>query len=316
MNWLLKWFKTPRQKALECFARGKVALDVDADFDLAISWFNAAIRHDPACASGYFGRGFAHLKKAEYDRAVADLSEAIRLGPENPYSYYYRSLSYCGQGKSAQEQADYERARRLGGPVEASAGQSPLSPGSATLQGEELLLALRAALHETSLHDMDGTIRALAGQAMTHLDTQAPSQVPALLKVLRSEDPAARFGAAQTLGDLGENARPALDALTEALTDQNLGVRVQAARALWHVDRRAQQAIPVLTDAVKGDDEILCWIAADCLGEIGPEATLAIPVLHEALAREFKIAHVHTGIVLALERIRPDYSALGVKERG
>ena len=85
MAWLIDWFKSPRQKAAACFQRGRHALD-ENDVDLAISWFNACIQHDPTGDTGFVGRGFAYLKKADYDSAIADLSEAIRLGPDNPRS--------------------------------------------------------------------------------------------------------------------------------------------------------------------------------------------------------------------------------------
>ena len=58
MAWLLDWFKSPRQKAAACFQKGRQALE-ENDFDLAISWFNACIQHDPKRDTGFFGRGFA-----------------------------------------------------------------------------------------------------------------------------------------------------------------------------------------------------------------------------------------------------------------
>src|SRR5260370_28221238 len=120
MAWLLDWFKSSRQKSDACFQKGKQALD-ENDFDLAISWFNACIQNDPTLATGFYGRGFAHLKKADYDRAIADLSEAIRLGPDNAYSYYYRSLCYSGKGRGTLEGADLERAMRLGAQIDGAA---------------------------------------------------------------------------------------------------------------------------------------------------------------------------------------------------
>src|SRR5215471_785064 len=147
MAWLLDWFKSPRQKAAVCFQKGRHALE-ENDFDLAISWFNACIRHDPARDTGFFGRGFAHLKKANYDSAIADLSEAIRLGPDNPYSYYYRSLCYSGKGHATLEGIDLHKAVGLGAEIE------PNSEADGDGGPEDVLMALRAALHETSRHDL------------------------------------------------------------------------------------------------------------------------------------------------------------------
>src|SRR5947209_2377214 len=119
----MKWFRSARHKAHDCFQQGKTALDRD-DADLAISWFNEALRHERGFASGYYGRGFAYLKKAEYDQAIADFSEAIRLRPDNPYCYFFRSLCYSGKGNYTQEQADYDKAKRLDANVEDAVGHA------------------------------------------------------------------------------------------------------------------------------------------------------------------------------------------------
>jgi hypothetical protein len=46
-------------------------------------------------------------------------------------------------------------------------------------------------------------------------------------------------------------------------------------------------------------------MAADCLGDIGPRAAAAVRALQSALQANFKIAHVRTGLSIALERIQP-----------
>jgi tetratricopeptide (TPR) repeat protein len=158
MAWLLDWLKGPRRKALACFQKGQQALE-ENDVDLAISWFNACIRHDPTQDAGYFGRGFAHLKKADYESAIADLSEAIRLGPDNPYSYYYRSLCYSGKGHRTLEGVDLKNALRLGVQVDHTSGADGKG------RPDEVVMAIRAALREMSLHDLDAPIRALAARS-------------------------------------------------------------------------------------------------------------------------------------------------------
>ena len=50
MAWLLDWLRGPRRKAAACFQKGRQALE-ENDFDLAISWFNACIDHDPRSLS-------------------------------------------------------------------------------------------------------------------------------------------------------------------------------------------------------------------------------------------------------------------------
>jgi tetratricopeptide (TPR) repeat protein len=297
MAWLLDWFKSPRRKAAEYFQKGRQALDQN-DFDLAISWFNACIQHDPTRDLGFFGRGFAHLKKADYDSAIADLSEAIRLRPDNPYSYYYRSLCYSGTGRRTLEGVDLKKAVGLGAEIDHGSGADK------TGSPDEIFMAFRAALRETSLHDLNAPIRALAARSITQLDAMAPARISSLLEALRHDEPTIRFGAAHTLGDMGEAARPALDALKQALLDRDLVVRVQAARAVWLIDHQTAVTIPILTEALKADDEVLRWMAADCLGEMGPRAAAAVPALESALQANFEIGHVRTGLSIALDRVQ------------
>src|SRR5262249_2400169 len=147
MAWLLDWFQSRRRKAAACFQKGRQALE-ENDFDLAVSWFNACIQHDPTRDTGFYGRGFAHPKKLGYDRAIADLSEAIRLGPHNPYSYYFRSLCYSGKGRKTLEGIDLEKAVHLGAQLDAVSGAD--GAGSP----DEVVMALRAALREMSLHEL------------------------------------------------------------------------------------------------------------------------------------------------------------------
>jgi tetratricopeptide (TPR) repeat protein len=298
MTWLFDWFPRFRQTAASCFQKGLESLD-ENDFDLAISWFNACIHHDPSRPAGFYGRGFARLKKEEYDGAIADLSEAIRLGPDNAYSYYYRSLCYRAKGRESLEGADLERASRLGARLDGASGDN-----ERTSEPDDVVMALCAAMREMTQHEFDGTVRSLASKAITQFSAQAPTNVSALLAALHHKEPTIRFGAAHSLGDLGEAGRPALDSLKQALLDRDLGVRVQAARAVWLIDGQIEVPISILIEAVAGDDEILRWIAADCLGEIGPRAATAIPTLEKALQANFEITHVRTGLSIAIDRIR------------
>jgi hypothetical protein len=45
-------------------------------------------------------------------------------------------------------------------------------------------------------------------------------------------------------------------------------------------------------------------MAADCLGDLGPRAAAAVPALQSALQAHFEIAHVRTGLRIALDRIQ------------
>jgi hypothetical protein len=73
---------------------------------------------------------------------------------------------------------------------------------------------------------------------------------------------------------------------------------------VWLIDRQTAGAIPILIEALTADDEVLRWMAADCLGDMGPRAAAAIGPLENALKANFQIAHVRTGLSVALDRIR------------
>lgn len=100
------WFT--RRQAQSSFAEGTAALD-RGDTDLALSWFNHAIRENGRFALGYLGRGLAHLRKFAFDAAIADLSEVIRLS-DDARGYFLRALCYEGKGDRTREHADRREA--------------------------------------------------------------------------------------------------------------------------------------------------------------------------------------------------------------
>jgi tetratricopeptide (TPR) repeat protein len=102
------WFSLRQARA--SFAEGSAALD-RGDDDLALSWFNTAVRENGRFALGYLGRGLARLRKGEFDAAIADLSEAIRLSGD-ARGYFLRALGYEGKGDRTREQADRREALR------------------------------------------------------------------------------------------------------------------------------------------------------------------------------------------------------------
>jgi HEAT repeat protein len=293
----MKWFRSKRSRARASFENGKTAL-ATRDVDLAISWFSDAVRLDSALALGYYGRGFAYLKKSEYARAVVDLSEAIRLDPDNPSSYYFRSLCYWGLGQHGRKAADYQKALQLDPRVEAAVHEP-----TEVRQTQAAALAFRAALQEMSLWEVDDAVRGLAVQALAELGPEAHLPLAELLAALRDDAAVLRLGAATALGNMGARARPAVEALTRALADGDGGVRVRAAMALWKIDRQGQHAVPVLIEALHDPKELVRWMAADCLGEIGQAARTALPALRAALTGSSSIALVRKSITLAIERI-------------
>jgi tetratricopeptide (TPR) repeat protein len=105
---LTSWFA--RRAARRSFAEGVAALD-RGDTDLALSWFDSAVRECARCAHGFLGRGLAHLRKGAFDAAIADLSEAIRLSGD-ARAFFLRALCYEGKGDRAREGADHREALR------------------------------------------------------------------------------------------------------------------------------------------------------------------------------------------------------------
>jgi HEAT repeat protein len=174
------------------------------------------------------------------------------------------------------------------------------------------LPAIRAALKETAVNDVDESVRTQAAHALLQVGPEPDSEVAGLIDALRNELDVLRFHAAIALGDLGREAQPAVPVLIHtALWDEDPAVRVEAAVALWKIDRKGPLVIPALIKALADDNELICWIAADCLGQIGPEAQQAVPALQQALHRPFKIGLIRRGIALALERIDPRAVAAG-----
>jgi tetratricopeptide (TPR) repeat protein len=111
-------FKTASRQARTCCKQAIGCLDVGDD-DLALSWFNEALRLDDRLAFGYLGRGFVHLRRGRYERAIADFSEAIRLG-NDPRAYFLRGLCYEARGDLGRQRADQRMALRLDPAVEGS----------------------------------------------------------------------------------------------------------------------------------------------------------------------------------------------------
>ena len=69
---------TKADNAIE--TKGEKAL-AKADYDLAISCFDEAIRLNPQSASAYEGRSSAYFNKRDFKQAIADATEAVRLAP-------------------------------------------------------------------------------------------------------------------------------------------------------------------------------------------------------------------------------------------
>jgi HEAT repeat protein len=168
-------------------------------------------------------------------------------------------------------------------------------------------------------------LRIRAVEALFRLGSAAEAAIPALVQVLRDEEPA-RIKAAEVLGHLGPAAKAAVPALRELLKAVDPEARIQAALALWRIERRTEDTIPVLVDALHNPTASrlgstssspsrfgtstrpivipLCQQAADALGQMGPAARAAVPALTEAL-KDAHVAAYRPAFALALAKIDP-----------
>ena len=77
--------------------------------NLAILWYDRAIRADPGAWEGYFERGGTWLYMGRYSEAVADVNEAIKRGANEPKVYLVRGLAYTGLERFHDALSDFDR---------------------------------------------------------------------------------------------------------------------------------------------------------------------------------------------------------------
>jgi uncharacterized sulfatase len=107
------------------------------------------------------------------------------------------------------------------------------------------------------------------------------ASVPALVELLKADEPAVRFWAATGLAALGEKARLATDDLLKATQDESPHVRVLAAEALANTGR-LDDALPVLTAALQDDSAVIRLRALNILDQLGPAARPALSAIRQA----------------------------------
>lgn len=233
---------------------------------------------------------------------IVDSLEA--LGHDSPFE---RSAGSLPQGSVARDLAAYVQTLLLhlqdGAPQNRLRAVTAL--GALGALAHEVLPRLRSALKTAALKDADEAVRSAAVHGVLQIGPYASSDVAALTEALQDELDAVRFHAAIALGNFAAAAQPATANLIHCvLWDKDPAVRVEAAVALWKVDNsHGPVVIPALIEALSSDNELICWIAADCLARMGPVAREAVPALEKAMQRTFKMAMLHRGVALALERV-------------
>jgi HEAT repeat protein len=104
--------------------------------------------------------------------------------------------------------------------------------------------------------------------------------VPDLIKALKDPNWQVRLGAACALGNIGQ---PAVRELSKALKDSDTRVRRVAAFGLQTMGKAAKAAMPQLIDALQDPDIVVRRNAAQTLKNIGKAAKAAVPQLIDAL---------------------------------
>jgi HEAT repeat protein len=151
------------------------------------------------------------------------------------------------------------------------------------LGGRKSARRLFSAL-EPLLKDADAWPRLRAAEALYRLD--AKEGQTAVLKMLKSGEPAARASAAEALGGFRADPAPVIAGLSAALGDGDVTVRFRAVRSLKGFGSQAKAAIPALTRAAVEDrDATVRAAAAEALGAIGPDAATAVPTILSIVAR-------------------------------
>ena len=164
------------------------------------------------------------------------------------------------------------------------------------------------ALRETGRKDTDKDVRKAAESAIKEIKETSEqekadgsgkdtvkSDVPSLMKQLRSKDTGKRKEAAETLGESGDGS--AAPALVVVLGDRDKEVREAAAEALAKIGK---SAVPSLTKLLKSRDPIIRKSAAETLGKIGDKS--AIPALR-ALGKKDPNENVREAAEFAINQI-------------
>lgn len=83
------------------------------DHDLAIKFYNEAIKLDPKHELAFVNRGVCFKRKSEYDKAIEDYNQAIRLNPDSILAFHNRARAYELKGDLAKTIADYDQIIKI-----------------------------------------------------------------------------------------------------------------------------------------------------------------------------------------------------------
>jgi hypothetical protein len=110
-------------------------------------------------------------------------------------------------------------------------------------------------------------------------------EIPKLVAMLGSRDPAPRWWGAVGLVALGEKARPALESLRQAAKDSSPEVRLAAAEALANLGHD-EEALPLLRDGLKHESVFARLAALNVADRLGKRARPLLPAIRAADLRD------------------------------
>jgi tetratricopeptide (TPR) repeat protein len=102
-----------RDRAASLVNRGVVRLH-RAEYERALSDFNAAVRLMPDLAEAHVDRGAAQIMVRDYAGAIESITRGLDLGPQDPHeAHFNRGIAYEAAGDLRAAYDDYNRASAL-----------------------------------------------------------------------------------------------------------------------------------------------------------------------------------------------------------
>jgi HEAT repeat protein len=126
-------------------------------------------------------------------------------------------------------------------------------------------------------------VRSLGMHAPKEADSDLPTEIATLARVLSDTDVDVRMSASSALARYGSLGKPATPELVKMAKNGDVEPRVSAIKTLTQVKADADQAVPPMILALQHDDVRLQKAAAVGLKDYGPAAKEALPGLRQAL---------------------------------
>ena len=126
-------------------SRGRTA-ERRGDYDIAIKYYDKAIKADPKNAATFNNRGGTYHAKGDDNRAIADYGEAIRLNPKFAFAWSNRCWARAIIGQLASALADCNESLRL-------------RPNNANVLDTRGLVHLKSRAIDKAIADYDAALK-------------------------------------------------------------------------------------------------------------------------------------------------------------